>query len=339
MGAGAGRKDSLVVEVDTDNPDKDIDALDISLPKLSRRFSREYKDLAALDPSNFPERRIALKPFSADETREIVFKTMLDDAEHHRIELDGLGPADYRSVVGFFARQLLKELRLVGGYDLLYPRVRDFLRGRLFEGAPVNLEDPVVLRNLSEPEVGKIVFDSFKVAINALTVRDSGTSRIEDRIRLRNTRPFRMENREFLPAKKSIFNKVVPEATGGGFELAFARFLEDAPDVVAFAKNYLAVGFKIDYVRANGDLSNYVPDFLVKMRQGTVWIIETKGREELDLPQKMTRLRQWCEDATLASEAEGGPAYRFIYVDQAGFQRQPPASFGALVTGFVEYQA
>ena len=35
------------------------------------------------------------------------------------MELECSGPADYRSVVAFFARQLLKELRLVGSYELL----------------------------------------------------------------------------------------------------------------------------------------------------------------------------------------------------------------------------
>lgn len=40
--------------------------------------------------------------------------------------------------------------------------------------------------------------------------------------------------------------------------------------------NYLAVGFKIAYVKTDGDLSNYVPDFLVKTTDGTVWIVETK---------------------------------------------------------------
>jgi type III restriction enzyme len=339
MGKGAGREQSLVVEVDAENQDKDLDALDIAIPKLSRRFNREYKDLADLDPAAFGHAALPLKPFSPEETREIVFKTMLEGEVHHTVQLDGLGPADHRSVVGFFARQVLKELRLVGGYDLLYPKVRGFLRDHLFDAAPVDLDDPVVLRNLAEPEVGKIVFDRFKAAINALTVKDSGSSRIEDTIRLRNTRPFRMQNREYLPAKKSIFNKMVPEATGGGFELKFGKFLDEAPDVASFAKNYLAVGFKIDYVRATGELSNYVPDFLVKTPDGVVWIIETKGREELDLPQKMARLRQWCGEATDASQAEGGPKYRFVYVDQGGFERHPPTSFAALVAGFIEYQS
>jgi len=338
MGPGTGRKDSLIVEVDTQNADKDIAALDIELPRLTRRFNREYKDLDALDPAKFGNPKLPLKPFTPEQTREIVFKTMLDAEVHHTIQLDGAGPADYRSVVAFFARQLLKELRLVGGYDILYPKVKAFMGGHLFATSPVNLEDPVVLRNLSEPEAGKILFDSFKTAINALTIQDSGGVRIEDRIRLRDTRPFRTENRPYLAPKKSLFSKIVGEPHAGGFELAFAGFLDAAPDVASFAKNYLAVGFKIDYVKADGDLSNYVPDFMVKTTDNTVWIVETKGREERDLPQKMNRLRQWCEDATNASRAEGGPAYRFVYVDQQGYERNPPKTFASLAASFTEYQ-
>jgi type III restriction enzyme len=108
--------------------------------------------------------------------------------------------------------------------------------------------------------------------------------------------------------------------------------------VASFAKNYLAIGFKMDYVKTDGDLSNYIPDFIVKTPDKTVWIVETKGRAELDLPQKMARLRQWCADATEASKAEGGQRFRFVYVDQGGFQRNPPTSFAALAAGFTEYQ-
>ena len=336
MGPGSGRKDSLVVEVDTADSEKNIDELDIEIPKMARRFSREFRDLEALDPAQLGNPKLPVKHFTPEETREIVFKTMLDGEIDHVTHLDGTGPADYRSVVGFFARQLLKEMKLVGGYDIMYGKVKTFLREHLF-ATPVDLEDPVVLRNLSEPEAGKILFDSFKKAINKLTVRDSGSARIEDRIRLRDTRPFRTDHRQYLTAKKSIFSKIVGEPNAGGFELAFAKFLDDAPDVVSFAKNYLAVGFKIDYVKADGDLSNYIPDFIVKTDQG-VWIAETKGRVELDVPQKMGRLRQWCEDATAASADENGIAYRFVYVDQAGFERHPPSSFAGLANSFTEYQ-
>ncbi len=337
MGGGAKPRESLVVEVDAQNKDKDIDALDIAVPKLARRWNRDWKNLHALDPATFGNPKLALKSFTPEQTREIVFKTMLDDAQHHVVKLDGTGIADWRSVVGFFARQLLKDLRLVGGYDALYPKVRDFIRADLFDKT-VDLDDPVVLRNLSEPEPGKVLFDSFKKAINALTVSDSGNARIEDWIHLKNTRPFRTEDRPYLPARKSVFNKTVGEPNAGGFELAFAKFLDDAPDVASFAKNYLAVGFKLDYVRADGDLSNYIPDFVVRTNDGNVWIVETKGRAEIDVPQKMARLAQWCADATHASQTEGGSAYRFVYVDQAGFETHKPSTFAGLAATFRDYQ-
>ncbi len=339
MGAGSTRKDSLIVEIDTENDRKDIDALDIAIPRLTRRYNRDYKDLDALDPAALGNPRLPLKPFTLEETREIVFKTMLDDEIHHVVNLDGAGPADYRSVVAFFARQLLKDLRLVGGYDILYGKVKTFMREQLFTPSPADLDDAVVLRNLSEPAAGKILYDAFKGAINALTIQQTGTTHVEDWIKLRDTRPFRTENRPFQYSTKSVFSKTVGEPRAGGYELSFAAFL-DKPgnDVSAFAKNYLAIGFKLDYVKANGDLSTYTPDFIVRDSSGTVWIIETKGREEIDVPQKMARLKQWCGDATAASIAEGGPAFRFLYVDQQSFEKHAPDTLAAMASSFTEYQ-
>ena len=337
MGGGTTRHDSLIVEVDTESEEKNLDELDIPLPKLTRRYQREFKNLDALDPAKLGNQTLVLKPFTEEETREIIFKQMLDAAVHHTIRLDGVGTADYRSVVAFFARQLLKDLRLVGGYEVLYPKVRDFMRDFLFSPSPVNLEDPVVLRNLSEPDAGKILYDAFKVAINALTVQETGTTHIEDRIRLKEMRPFRTEWRQHLPAEKCIFNRIVGEPNSGAFELRFAAFLEDAADVQAFAKNYLAVGFKLDYVKANGDLSNYTPDFIVRTTDRKIWIVETKGRAELDLPQKMARLKQWCAEATAAEE--NGQSYDFVFVDQTGFEAHLPKTLAALVASFTEYKA
>ena len=67
---------------------------------------------------------------------------------------------------------------------------------------------------------------------------------------------------------------------------------------MAYAKNYLAVHFKLDYVNADGDI--YYPDFVVKVSDKKTFIIETKGLEDLDVPLKMRRLRQWCEDINRA---------------------------------------
>ena len=69
--------------------------------------------------------------------------------------------------------------------------------------------------------------------------------------------------------------------------------------------------------------------------------METKGRAELDLPQKMARLKQWCADATAAEKADGGSPgqqYDFVFVDQNGFEKHAPKTFAALVSSFTEYR-
>ena len=90
---------------------------------------------------------------------------------------------------------------------------------------------------------------------------------------------------------------------------------------MAYAKNYLAVHFKLAYVNADGDISNYYPDFVVKVSDKKTFIIETKGLEDLDVPLKMRRLRQWCEDI---NRAQTDVAYDCIYVDEDSFEQYKP---------------
>src|SRR5690606_12726235 len=189
------------------------------------------------------------------------------------------------SVIGFFTQSLMKELRLVSGYDILFGKVKRFVQDNLFDRF-VDLNDLNTLRNLSVPATLQTLMESLKQAINSLTVREKGDAEIRDSIKLRNTRPFIAKNQKYLTPSKSIFNRIVGDS---GFELEFAAFLDKCPDddVIAFAKNYMAVGFKLDYVKADGDVSNYFPDFLVKLPGNRIVIVETKGREELDLPNKM----------------------------------------------------
>ena len=107
----------------------------------------------------------------------------------------------------------------------------------------------------------------------------------------------------------------------------------------SFGKNYMAVGFKLDYVKANGDLSNYTPDFIVRTNDGAVWIVETKGREELDLPQKMARLRQWCAGRDRGEQARRRAALRLRLRRSAEFRSSTSRHRSrALVGAFREYQ-
>ncbi len=284
-----------VIEIDHNNPKKDIRKLDIELPILTPRIQREYKNLADLNISGFPHVKLKVKQFSEQEQREIVFRHVVDEKVHHTTILESNIEPNYQSVVGFFAQSIMRELRLFGCYDILFGKVKDFIRSHLFE-SEVNLDDKNVLRNLSEIDVIKTIIQTFKNEINRLTVKDVGDTEIKNFVKVSDSRPFVVTDRSYLIPKKSAFNRIMGDSD---FELEFADFLERLPDdeIVSYAKNYYEVHFKIDYKNADGTIAHYHPDFFVKTDDKTVFIIETKGREDLDDPLKIKRLAQWCDDA------------------------------------------
>jgi len=333
MGEGTQPKTPIVVEVDNDNGGKDIETLDIEIPVLTPRVYREYKNLSSLSAETQPYQRVAYQEFTEEQQREIVFKDVTTGEVTHTTVLDTAGVADYRSVIAWFARSLMKDLRLVTGYEILYGKVKTFVQDDLF-GHPVDLENANTLRNLSEPATTMTLNETFRKAINALTVRDKGDAEIRDSIKLRQTRPFVVKEQGYLIPKKSVFNRIIGDR---GFELRFASFLEGCPDddVISYGKNYLAVHFKLDYVRTDGDIANYYPDFLVKLPGNRIVVVETKGLEEIDLPRKMARLRQWCDDL---NNVQFAIKYDFVYVDQASFEKYKPTSFRQLLASFKEYK-
>ncbi|MGI9251201.1 MAG: DEAD/DEAH box helicase family protein [Pseudohongiellaceae bacterium] len=331
MGEGTDSKTPLVIEVDKENKQKDINALDIEIPVLSPQTYREYKNLDDLNPGAMEFQTVAHQQFNEEEQRKIVFQDITTGEVTHTTSLDSVGVADYRSVIGYFAQTIMKELRLVSGYDILYGKIKDFVQNNLF-GQSVELESPNTLRNLAELLATKTVIEAFKKAINELTVRNKKGAEIQDTIKLQQTRPFVVKNQDYLLPEKSVFSHIIGDSR---FELQFAKFLENCSDVVSYTKNYLAVHFKLDYVNAGGNISNYYPDFLVKLDDGLVVVVETKGQEDLDVPHKMQRLCQWCEDVNII---QSDVKYDFVYVDEKGFKQYHPKSFNDLLSSFLKYR-
>ena len=331
MGIDTKPKTPLVVEVDEENHNKNINALDIEIPTLTRRVYREYKNLEALDLTQLDFTPVPYRGFSAEEQREIVFRDMTTGEVTHTTEMDSAGVADYRNALGYFAHTIMKGLNLVSGYDVLYRKVKDFIQNQLF-GEPVELDSPNTLRNLAEPPATKTVIETFKQAINDLTIQDKGEAQISETIRLRDMRPFVVKEQPYLIPEKSVFNRITGD---NQLERDFASFLDNCPDVVSFAKNYFAVGFKLDYVNDDGNISNYHPDFFVKLADGRMIVAETKGRKDVDVDPKMYRLAQWCEDI---NTDQSDVLYDFVYVDEDSFREYTPRTFQQLLEGFREYK-
>jgi len=330
MGTGANPIAPMVIEVDKDNPKKDIEKLDIEIPVMSPRIQREYKNLAELDVSKFGNKKVKVKTFSEEEKREIVFKDVVGEKTHHTTILSGDIEPDYQSVVGFFAQAIMRELRLFGCYDILFGKVREFIQNNMFDSS-VNLSDLNTLRNLSEVEYIRLIKDSFKKAINDLTVEDKGDTEIKNYIKISEARPFVVNDKSYLIPKKSVFNKIVGDSD---FELVFSDFLENCDDVISFAKNFQnkeASALRIEYKNSEGFIATYYPDFFVKKDEKTVYIIETKGREEENDKLKFERLQLWCEDV---NNRQTRIMYKALYIKQEDWEKDRLKNFDEVIRVF-----
>ena len=329
MGERTEPKAPLVIEVDTENVKKDIEKLDIEIPILTPRIQRQYKNLSELDTSKFSHEKIKIKKFSEEEKKEIVFLDITTKEITHKTLFDSDFIPSYQSAIGYFAETIRKELRLVRGYDILYGKVKEFIINHLFT-EKIELENMNTLRNLSELEVTKTIIENFKKEINNLTVVDKGETEIRNYIKISKSRPFPAEEQSFIVPKKSVFNKIVGDSH---FELEFAGFLEECDDIISYAKNYLSIHFKIDYQNASGEIKDYYPDFLVKVSDEEIYIVETKGREDLDDIKKTERLYQWCEDI---NQIQSKVKFTGLYIKQEEYEKYKPSSFSQLVNLFTK---
>ena len=190
--------------------------------------------------------------------------------------------------------------------------VRDYLKERVFE-RPVELEDKVILRRLAENDAQALVVNAFREAIRALSITEREPTIEESALRVSETPPFPW-SRETVRGKNTIFNLSPVDSS---LEARFARFLDRAPDVAAWAKLTMNTRFALEYISKVGALRYYYPDFVMRLADDGCLVVETKGQEDLDVALKDRRARRWCQDVTRLS----GRAWAYEKVPQKLFDK------------------
>ena len=328
MGKDSEPSGPTIIEIDKK---KNIQELDIEIPILSPRISREYKNLDSLDVESFEFNPAKLKEFTLEQQKNIIFREIIDEKVVKEVKMRDEININATSIILFFTKTIMTELRLYGGQDILYEKIKIFLQEKLFN-EKVNLENSNVARNLSETNVRHIIKETFKKYINKITVVDTGSTEVQNYIKVSNQKTFSVKKtKEYLPAKKTVFNKIIGDSH---FELLFAGFLDAAIDVKKFIKNYMQLNFKMTYINSEGGISSYYPDFVVHLNNDERFIVETKGAENLNDPRKIERLKLWCEDATKST----GKSYKHLYIRQEDWDGLgiTPNSFEEIIPIFID---
>jgi type III restriction enzyme len=296
-------------------PDEGRKQYDISLPQLTRTIARADSPLAKLNAGDVPDpsQPLDVPDIAPDEYIKYRGVHLISKEEIERHEFLVPYAEDPSGVITWYTKSVAKTggvAGLDGSFATLAPLVRDYLRDRVFVRT-VDLADKVVLRRLAENDAQQLVIGAFQTAIRALSIEQREATITESAFRLSQTPPFPW-SRETVEAKRTIFNLTAVES---GLEKRFARFLDRATDVAAFAKLTLNSRFALEYISSTGALRYYYPDFVVRLTDDTCLVMETKGIEDVEVALKDQRARTWCRDATRLS----GRQWSYLKVPQAAF--------------------
>jgi type III restriction enzyme len=314
-------KERLVITVIEPDPDKA--EYDIALPVLSPILARSTSiqaEIEAIDVYAFYLERPL--PIKADSKEEKTFRYRGMDI----LTLETLFEREYRiptpqtpqEIISYYAQAIAQEIKAPSQFAVLAPKVRDFLKYRAF-GKEVDLDTPEILQAISRRLTQVVTMRVFIDFLQEKIVQPQ-TPVLENEGRpLSDIEPFPWS--QLAPVcGKSIFNKT---ACDNQFEEDFARFLDNALDVARFGKLPMSFGFTIPYTDTAGNLRHYYPDFVVVDDQGVNYLVETKGREDIDVRNKDRAATIWAENATTLT----GQQWRYVKVLQKDFNQLQPTTF------------
>ena len=306
-------------------PLEDRKEFDIGLPVLTPFLLRKKslaEEIASLDVMKFNSVRL---PAGEDDPRSKTFTyegyDIITLKKEFEREYTIPEPQTAQEVIGYYARRIAEAVKLPAQFAALAPKVREFFEQRAF-GHPADLNDPAVVKAMSTAVAHYVCVDVFKKALQALTIEEQTPQLLEPARLLSTCQPFPW-SRPVWEGEKCIFNLVPCD---NDFEREFAKFLDNAKDVAAFAKLPRAFGFTIEYTDTAMNLRNYEPDFVAVDRTGIHWLLESKGQENVDVLRKDVAAVRWCENATKLTDKQ----WKYAKVPQKEFEVLQPSRLSNL---------
>lgn len=298
------------------DPKKDWAELEICLPRLlpAHRIVPLTADIAYEEvqqaAAGLP--RLALgEPRNVDldfEGRSLITNEVV---ERMKIRLPllqtGIG------AISFFREELERACGVRGLHPKIAPLLERYLEDDLFD-ARVSLYDQRLVARMADPDVRAYVRAVFIPLIRQKTTHTEERTLTKEWIPLSSWKAYQVthsENRPAIPAGSTVFN-LVP--CNRQLEVAFANFLNRAEDVRAFSKNAGPQALRIDYLTGKNRLAFYTPDFFVRSKDGTHYLVETKGQVDQDVPIKGQAAAAWCQSAS-----DSGTRWEYLYVLEGKF--------------------
>jgi type III restriction enzyme len=286
--------------------------LDIEIPILSDAIvtTTELTGLTFEEVKNEFQQRFKPLPIGQKRDQPIQYaeRHLFTDEVIAQMQLDSglLGQA--WSAPSYFAQMLGRACHISNPHQTLAPLIERFIAEVLFE-RPVNIYSGEVDHRMRDADVQEHIRATFTPLILSKVHRVQARQRVQQGVRLSRWKPYQATStpdRPAVPARRTLFNLVPCD---NDCERAFVDFCDHAPDVAAFAKNAGPQKLMIDYLRPDGYRALYVPDFFVRLTDGSYLLCELKGRVDSLVPFKARAAMEWCEAAS-----KSGTTWRYLYI-------------------------
>ncbi len=312
------RVPATTISIFPDEAHKDVNHLNIQIPTLSAG----YRIVPKLEGLTIRDIKKAFKlykplPLGKQGNSEIQYegRHLFTGEVIEKLQLNLPLLASGIGAVSYYVKQLETICKLRGLHSILAPLIQTFLETILFE-PKTNLFDLALVARLADSDVGEHLRAVFVPLIRSRTTTTESRLAAAAPKSLNTWKPYQVtlsERRPALEAAKTLFNLVTCNRE---LEVAVAKFCDRAPDVVAFAKNAGSQCLRVDYLAQGDRLAFYTPDFFARALDGHYYLIETKGREDRDVPLKAKAAIAWCEAASTETVQ-----WHYLYIPQGVFER------------------
>jgi len=197
------------------------------------------------------------------------------------------------------------QVQLADVVAMLDEYIRKRLFGKPFD--PMNGEDWKVLTGAGGL-VTRHVVRQIGELVHAIETKTDESPAVVEKRWFSELRSFIVRRGSSAVLAKTIYTRTGFPSKGGGLERDFMEFIDNDADVERFVKINEAKHFfaRIAYLRDDGLMGEYVPDFLVKTGD-RVYMIETKAdkdRSNANVQRKRLAATQWCKAINGLPEGE-----------------------------------
>lgn len=338
LGPSSPPRVPLYVKVDFE---KDVEKLDIELPRLNKKFNI---DIEVLEETTFDDlnlQKIKVKDYSITTKEEKYdFQDAVTEEWSKSLSLIIQRSLEAQTFIQYYSTKLKKDLRLPFTQAKTTELLITYIENYLFE-TKVNINDENIVQNLARnTQAIFLINKTFEQLLAKSIVEKIDIETSFSKFKLKDTPLFWVKSSEFINSEKSIFDKTITDVNSK-LELNFALQLDRWKDVISFTKIYDKLNFKFDYKNIDGKHSNYTPDFIVRTNQKNEnkfisYIVETKGQRQENVSLKMQRISNWCNDVNnlhLATDF-----WDFVFVDENDFYKYNFETFNDLAEVFTEYK-